>query len=96
MMPTAFVDAGYYYCVIKHHPVSGERPQERHGSRCSSARARSSYAVAIEVGTWRSGRTGSAPRLETFGKASGSEEGERLWGGNPRALGGEVGIRRDT
>ena len=52
--------------------------------------------VAMEVGTWRSGRTGSAPRREPCGKASGAEEGERLWGGKPRALGGEVGIRRDT
>ena len=52
--------------------------------------------MAIEVGTWRSGRTGSAPRRETFGKTSGAEEGERRWGGNPRALGGEVGVRRDT
>jgi len=35
--------AGYYYdCVTKHHPVSGDRPHERHGSRCSSARARRS------------------------------------------------------
>jgi hypothetical protein len=36
----------YYYCVRKyvtrHHPHSGERPHDRQGSRCSSARARSS------------------------------------------------------
>src|SRR5260370_26648805 len=92
----SFLTGSYYYCVRKYHSVSGGRPQERQGSRCSSARARSSYAVAMDVGTWRSGRTGSAPRLETFGKASGAEEGERLRGGKPRALGGEVGIGRDT
>jgi len=85
-----------YYCVIKHHLVSGARPQQQQGSRWRSARARSSYAVAMDVGTWRSGRTGSAPRRETFGKASGAEEGQRRSGGKPRALGGEVGIRRDT
>src|SRR5262245_12859987 len=76
--------------------VSGGRPHQRQGSRCSSARASSSYAVAMEVGTWRSGRTGSAPRLETSGKRSGSEEGQRLRGGKTRPLGGEEGIRRDT
>ena len=27
--------------------------------------------MAIDVGTWRSGRTGSAPRLETFGAGEG-------------------------
>ena len=49
--------------------------------------------MAIEVDTWRSGR---AARLETLGKASGAEEGQRLRGGKPRALGREEGIRRDT
>jgi len=52
--------------------------------------------VAIDVGTCRSGRTGSAPRRETVGNASGAEEGQRRWGGKPCALGGEAGIRRDT
>jgi len=41
-----FAVRAYYYCVKKyvtrHHPLSGERPHERQGSRCSSARARSS------------------------------------------------------
>ena len=58
--------------------------------------SRNPNVVAIEVGTWRSGRTGSAPRLETFGKTSGTEEGQRRRGGKPRELGGEEGIRRDT
>jgi len=41
--------------------------------------------VAIDVGTWRSGRTGSAPWLETFGNTSGPEEGQRRRGEASRA-----------
>src|SRR6266436_6539356 len=91
-----YTDLTYYYCVKKHQPLPRSRPHEGQGRRCSSARARRAYAVAIEVGTCRSGRTGSAPRLETFGKTRGCEEGQRRRGGKPRALGGEEGIGGDT
>ena len=50
----------------------------------------------MDEGTCRSGRTGSAPRLEALGKASGAEEGERLRGEKGRALGREERIRRDA
>jgi hypothetical protein len=48
-------------------PRPGSRPQDRHGVSASRGRPWSRYIVAMDVGTWRSGRTGSAPRRETFG-----------------------------
>src|SRR5881409_3931034 len=50
----------------------------------------------MECGTCRSGRTGSAPRRETFGYARGREEGERLRGEMREPLGGEKRIRRNA
>ena len=52
--------------------------------------------MAIDVDTSRSGSTGSAARRETFGKASGLEEGQRLRRGKGRALGRQERIRRDA
>src|SRR3989442_1166316 len=50
----------------------------------------------MEARTCRSGRTGSPPRGETFGYASGLEEGERLRGKMREPLGGEKRIRRNA
>src|SRR2546422_1061724 len=50
----------------------------------------------MESGACRSGRTGSAPRDETFGEARGREEGERLRGEMREPLGGEECVRRDA
>src|SRR2546426_9727354 len=50
----------------------------------------------MEARTCRSGRTGSPPRCETFGYASGLEEGERLRGKMREPLGGEKRIRRNA
>lgn len=61
-----------------------------------STRACWTRCVVMDVGTWRSGRGGSAPRAETRGYGSGAQEGKRLWGGKPSALGSEKRIGRDT
>src|ERR1700687_1431600 len=50
----------------------------------------------MDVGLWRSGRTGGAARAETFGEASGMQEGKRCWGGKPSSLGRQEGVRRDA
>src|ERR1700687_4023624 len=50
----------------------------------------------MDVGLWRSGRTGGAARAETFGEASGMQEGKRCWGGKPSTLGRQEGVRRDA
>src|SRR5713101_5722969 len=52
--------------------------------------------VVIDVGWWRSGRTGSAPRAETAGYARGAEEGKRCWGGKPSPLGRQEGVGGDA
>src|SRR5207245_511479 len=46
--------------------------------------------------TCRSGRTGSAPRDETFGYARGLEEGQRLRGEMRQPLRGKKRVRRNT
>src|SRR2546425_380074 len=50
----------------------------------------------MDSGTCRSGRTGSAPRDETFGYARGLEEGHRLRGEMRQPLCGKKRVRRDT
>src|SRR2546425_9997864 len=50
----------------------------------------------MESGACRSGRTGSAPRDETFGYRRGWEEGERLRGEMRQPLRGEKRVRRDA
>src|SRR5262245_3697973 len=50
----------------------------------------------MEVGTWRSGRTGSAPRAEVRGYARGVDEGARAEGGMARPRGGQEGVGGDT
>src|SRR5437899_1135226 len=50
----------------------------------------------MESGTCRSGRTGSAPRRETFGYARGRQEGPRLRGKMRQPLRGEKRVRRDA
>ena len=52
--------------------------------------------MAMECGTCRSGRTGSAPRRETFGYARGREEGQGLRGKMRQPLRGEKRVRRDA
>jgi hypothetical protein len=52
--------------------------------------------VAMDSGTCRSGRTGSAPRDETFGYARGLEEGQRLRGEMRQPLRGKKRVRRNT
>ena len=74
----------------------GSLPHARHGVAASRARPWSRYSVAMDVGTWRSGRTGSPPRREPSGYASGSEEGQRLRGGKPGALGRQEGVGGDA
>src|SRR5437870_1980450 len=50
----------------------------------------------MDSGTCRSGRTGSAPRDETFGYARGLEEGQRLRGEMRQPLRGKKRVRRNT
>src|SRR5713226_3570952 len=50
----------------------------------------------MESRACRSGRTGSAPRRETSGYASGREEGERLRGEMRQPLSGEKRVRGDA
>src|SRR3989442_5702705 len=50
----------------------------------------------MDSGTCRSGRTGSAPRDETFGYARGLEEGHRLRGEMRQPLCGKKRVRRNT
>src|SRR3990167_2257523 len=47
--PLSLHDALPIYCVTKHQPVSGTRPHERHGNRCSNARARRSEEHTSEL-----------------------------------------------
>ena len=52
--------------------------------------------VVMDVGWWRSGRTGSPPRAETEGYTRGAEEGKRCWGGKPSPLGRQEGVGGDA
>src|SRR5215475_16229185 len=52
--------------------------------------------VLMEVGTWRSGRTGSAPRAEGGGYARGADEGARREGGMARPLRGQERVGGDA
>jgi hypothetical protein len=56
----------YYYCVIK-CPVPSIPHQGQFGSAGMIRRMWCHLIVVIEQGLWRSVRTGSAPRAETFG-----------------------------
>ena len=55
----------YYYCVTNYG--SPPCPHARHGRPRAKAQASRRYIVAMDSGTCRSGRTGSAPRGETSG-----------------------------
>ena len=73
------------------------RPQYGHeGRRTMSAFACRHRSEGMDAGLWRSGREGSAARLETFGYGSGLEEGKRLRGGKPSSLGREKRVCRDA
>ena len=52
--------------------------------------------VAMDSGTCRSGRTGSAPQRDTCGDARGLEEGQRLRGEMRQPIRGEKRVRRDA